>query len=66
MNTFNSIKRGAGGVANIAKHLEISYQAVQQWQVNGVPAKRVIALEQLSGIHRSKIRPDLYPDNSHE
>ena len=39
----------------------ISYQSVQGWLKSGVPAKRVLAVEQISGIDRKDIRPDLYP-----
>ncbi|WP_345819903.1 Cro/CI family transcriptional regulator [Methylobacterium fujisawaense] len=51
-----------GGPRAIAAELGISRQAVEQWQE--APARRVIQLERLLGIPRSKLRPDLYPPDS--
>jgi DNA-binding transcriptional regulator YdaS (Cro superfamily) len=60
------------GVVEVAKlvntHLQgqISYQAVQQWAASGVPAKRVVIVEQATGISRHAIRPDIFgpPDEA--
>lgn len=43
----------------IAKGCGISSAAVAKWQ--RVPAERVLTVEELSGIKREKLRPDLYP-----
>ncbi|MHB2168190.1 Cro/CI family transcriptional regulator [Alsobacter sp. R-9] len=51
--------RAAGGVGTLAKGLGISQPAVSAWQ--RVPAERVIAVEALTGIDRTTLRPDLYP-----
>ncbi|WP_244526790.1 Cro/CI family transcriptional regulator [Methylobacterium sp. 275MFSha3.1] len=48
-----------GGLNELAKRLGVSRQALQQWEQ--VPSKRVIELERILGVHRSRIRPDLYP-----
>lgn len=49
-----------GGLAGIAKPLGISEQAVSQW--DEVPPLRVLAVEQVSGVPRHELRPDLYPE----
>lgn len=48
-----------GGVAKLAEGLGIKHQSFYSW--DRVPAERVLEIERLSGIHRTKIRPDLYP-----
>ncbi len=48
--------------ASIAKHFDISQQAVDQWvQKDSVPPGRVLGVESLTGISRQELRPDLYP-----
>lgn len=51
--------KAAGGPTALAKGLEISVQAIGQWEM--VPPLRVIAVEKLTGVPRSELRPDLYP-----
>jgi DNA-binding transcriptional regulator YdaS (Cro superfamily) len=57
----------AGGIYVLAEKMGISYQAIQKWVRTGiVPPKRVLMLERATRrpgpmVHRSKIRPDLYP-----
>lgn len=48
----------AGGARAIAGALGITRQAVEQWAT--VPAKHVLAVEQLSGVSRYELRPDIY------
>ena len=43
----------------LASDLGISYQAIHKWR--RVPASRVLEIERLRGIDRSRLRPDLYP-----
>ena len=50
----------AGGLAGLAKPLGISIQAISQW--DEVPPLRVLAVEQISGVPRHELRPDLYPE----
>lgn len=53
-------KRTAGGPSKLAEKLGgLSSQAVSQWK--RIPATRVIAVEQITGIPRHDLRPDLYP-----
>ena len=49
----------AGGAARVAAVIGISRPAVSQWK--RCPAERVIELSRLSGVPRSRLRPDLYP-----
>lgn len=55
---IEAIKK-AGGPAAIAKAVGLSPQAVSQWEE--CPPKWVHALETMSKIPRSQIRPDIYP-----
>src|SRR3712207_6703953 len=51
--------RAAGGIGALARALGISQPAVSNWQ--RIPAERVLAVEALTGLSRSVLRPDLYP-----
>lgn len=44
----------------IARTLGITHGAVYQWQQ--IPAQRVLEVERITGIPRSRLRPDLYPE----
>ena len=46
--------------ADVARRLRLNKSTVTRWADNGVPADRVIDLEQATGIPRQAIRPDLY------
>lgn len=49
----------AGGLTKLAASLNISKQAVAQW--DAVPPLRVLEVERASGVSRHELRPDLYP-----
>jgi TorA maturation chaperone TorD len=51
--------RAAGGIGALARALGISQPAVTNWR--RVPAERVLAVESLTGVPRTTLRPDLYP-----
>lgn len=52
----------AGGQSALAKKLGVKPQAVQQWVTAGrIPPLRVIAVEKLTGVSRTALRPDIYP-----
>jgi TorA maturation chaperone TorD len=51
--------RAAGGIGALARGLGISQPAVSNWQKT--PAERVLAVEALTGVPRTVLRPDLYP-----
>lgn len=61
--TFQKIHVDAGGgLGPVAEKVGVRYQAIQQWLKRGkVPAERVIAMEQATGISRHELRPDIYP-----
>ena len=50
--------RRVGSPARLAKLLGITRQAIQQWK--SVPPERVLALENISGVSRYELRPDIY------
>ena len=58
----------AGGMRPLGRALGIAYQTIQRWK--RIPAERVIAIEQVTGIPRERLRPDLYraprPRKRHE
>ena len=45
----------------LARALAIRQSSVSRWGVRGVPAERVLGVEQITGISRHDLRPDLYP-----
>jgi TorA maturation chaperone TorD/DNA-binding transcriptional regulator YdaS (Cro superfamily) len=51
--------QAAGGIGALARALGISQPAVSNW--HRIPAERVLAVEALTGVARSLLRPDLYP-----
>jgi TorA maturation chaperone TorD/DNA-binding transcriptional regulator YdaS (Cro superfamily) len=51
----------AGGVGALARTLGIAQPSVSAW--NRIPAERVLAIEAATGIARSILRPDLYPES---
>ncbi len=55
---LNEAFRSAGGVTELARRLGISQPSVSNWI--RVPAERVIAVEAVTGVPRTKLRPDLY------
>jgi TorA maturation chaperone TorD len=50
----------SGGVGALARALGIAQPSVSNWA--RVPAERVLTVELVSGVHRSILRPDLYPE----
>lgn len=49
-------------VPDLSDKLAISRTAIYKWRnsVHGVPDRRLIQVEQATGIDREKLRPDLY------
>lgn len=39
----------------------ISPQAIRKWERDGVPAERALEFERVTGISRTRVRPDIYP-----
>lgn len=52
----------AGGVGALAKSLGIAQSSISRWK--RVPARRVLAIEAITGVRRTVLRPDLYPQHS--
>lgn len=58
----DALERAAKAVGDrkaLAKLLGISHQAIYQWK--RCPSERVLAVENLTGVSRSDLRPDIYP-----
>ena len=54
--------REAGGIAALAEALGVSRTAIYQWREQGkVSYKRVLRVEELTGVSRHELRPDIYP-----
>ena len=56
------VKRAAkavGGKSALARLLNITPQALNNWK-NGVPRKRIIQVERVTGVPREKLAPELY------
>lgn len=52
--------RAVGGVSALARLLGLSQPSVSGW--TRVPAERVVAIEALTSVSRSVLRPDIYPE----
>src|SRR6187549_3692093 len=50
--------KAAGGVASLARGIGIAQPSVSAW--SRIPAERVLAVETLTRVQRSVLRPDLY------
>ncbi|HTV29386.1 MAG TPA: molecular chaperone TorD family protein [Xanthobacteraceae bacterium] len=50
--------RAAGGVGALARKIGIAQPSVSNW--SRIPAERVIAVEEATGVHRTVLRSDLY------
>jgi DNA-binding transcriptional regulator YdaS (Cro superfamily) len=55
---------GAGSPTELARRLGITQAAIHQWEK--IPAERVVAVEQASGVPRHLLRPDLHLPPSYE
>lgn len=55
--------KAAGGVASLARGIGIAQPSVSAW--TRIPAERVLAIESLTQVQRSVLRPDLYGASGH-
>jgi DNA-binding transcriptional regulator YdaS (Cro superfamily) len=59
-----AVKR-AGGVTALSVMLDVSQPTVSNWiarnQVPVDPVNHVLAIEELTGVKRHELRPDVYP-----
>ncbi|MBP4001527.1 transcriptional regulator [Pseudomonas koreensis] len=57
--------KAAGSQSALARVLGCTPQNVQKWCASGrIPAERVLRIEQVTGVPRHELRPDLYPAES--
>jgi len=49
-------------ISQLAKDLDITRMAIYRWRRSerGIPDRRIIQIEQATGIDRAELRPDLY------
>jgi DNA-binding transcriptional regulator YdaS (Cro superfamily) len=52
--------RAAGSAAKLASLLGLHRSSVSDWRKSRVPAERVARVEQLTGVPRTELRPDLF------
>ena len=50
----------AGGSKQLAEHLGVTRQAIEQWR--RIPPRHVLTIERLTGLSRYDLRPDIYGD----
>ena len=50
----------------LAQRMGVNKSTVALWVLRRIPAERVIEIERETGIHRCKLRPDIYPSESVE
>ena len=50
--------RAAGGISELARRIGISQPSVSNW--DRIPAERVLAVEEATGVGRTVLRPDLF------
>jgi DNA-binding transcriptional regulator YdaS (Cro superfamily) len=53
----------AGGMRALGRAIGTSHQNIRQWKIT--PPTRVLAIERVTGIHRSLLRPDIYPEGDY-
>jgi DNA-binding transcriptional regulator YdaS (Cro superfamily) len=49
---------GKGGVSRLARALNVTTQAVSQW--DDVPPIHVLEVERISGVSKHQLRPDIF------
>lgn len=52
--------KGAGTGAALGRALKLSRQAIYQW--DRIPSEHVLKVEEVTGVPRQRLRPDLYPE----
>lgn len=58
---LKSGKRGRNGTTySLARLAKVAQPSVIYWLYHNIPPERAIQLEELTGVPRSKMRPDLY------
>lgn len=64
MDTLSVVSEKVGGMAALAKLLDVSPRAVFKWRLKGIPAERVMPIYRAceGAVTPHDLRPDLYPD----
>ncbi len=60
MNGINKAIKKAGGRRQLAEALGVKRQHVEYWLKSGVPPKRAVQIEQVTGVKRKELCPELY------
>ena len=61
--SVDTIIQAGGGPSKLGKQLGLHHASVIEWRKTGqVPVAHVLRLEQITGIPRHQLRPDVYPD----
>ena len=59
--------KALGSQSALARAISVTPQLVSHWQRTGrIPAERVPEVERATGVHRSEMRPDLWPPQPEE
>jgi DNA-binding transcriptional regulator YdaS (Cro superfamily) len=53
----------AGGMRALGRAIGATHQNIRQWK--RTPASQVLKIERATGIHRSLLRPDIYPEKDY-
>ena len=61
LDALNRAVDKSGGRKAFVESLGINYSTIQKWRERGVPARWVLKIEEVSGISRHDLDPDLYP-----
>jgi len=65
MSAISKAVEKAGSQAELARLLGVSSQAINKMlTAKRVPAERVLKIEEVTGVSRHELRPDLYPAES--
>lgn len=62
MTGLDNAIQSAGSASKLSVALGISKMSVSLWKRNGVPADRVLAIYNATGVTPHELRPDLYPN----
>jgi DNA-binding transcriptional regulator YdaS (Cro superfamily) len=54
----------AGSAKALSALMGVTPMAVSYWKARGLPARHAIRIEQVTGVPRQELRPDLYPPES--
>lgn len=61
MDALDRAFEAAGGPTALAAALQIRQSVVSNWRMRGrIPAARCIQVEQLTGVSRHELRPDVF------